>query len=89
MTAEALLELATQGLWLALVMSAPLILAALAIGVVAGLLQAASGVQDSSLSAVPKIVGVYLVALAFGGFAAVQLARFATTLWEAFAPLAR
>lgn len=89
MTAEALLEFGRQGLWLALVISAPLALAALIVGLIAGFLQTATGVQEPSLSAVPKLLAVYLVALAFGTFAAVQLARFATTLWLTFEPLAR
>lgn len=49
-----------QGLWIAVVMSAPLLTVALVAGVVVGLFQALTSVQEMTLTFVPK-VGAMLV----------------------------
>ncbi|MTH63274.1 flagellar biosynthetic protein FliQ [Paracoccus shanxieyensis] len=53
-------DLTRQALWIAVRMSAPLLAVALVIGVVIGLFQALTSVQEMTLTFVPKI-GVMLV----------------------------
>lgn len=72
-----LLHLSREALVLALLVSAPPLLAALAAGLVTGLLQAVTQVQDAALGAVPRIAAV-LAALALAGpWMGGRLARFA------------
>ncbi len=59
----ALLHLAREALVVALLVSAPPLGAALAVGAVTGVLQAATQVQEPSIGVVPRLVAV-LVALA-------------------------
>ncbi len=61
-----LLHLSREALVLALLVSAPPLLAALLTGLVTGLLQAVTQVQDQALGAVPRIAAV-LAALALLG----------------------
>ena len=49
-----------QGLWIAMTISAPLLIVALVAGLVIGLLQALTSVQEMTLTFVPK-VGLMLV----------------------------
>lgn len=73
----ALLHLSREALVLALLLSAPPLLAALLSGLTTGLLQAVTQVQDPALGAVPRIAAV-LVALALAGpWMGGRLARFA------------
>ena len=55
------LELARRGLWLLLMLGAPVVLAALVTGLLVGLLQAATQIQEFTLSFVPKMLVVLLV----------------------------
>ena len=53
-------ELTRQALWIAVRMSAPMLAVALVVGVVIGLFQALTSVQEMTLTFVPKI-GLMLV----------------------------
>lgn len=53
-------DLTRQALWIAVRMSAPLLIVALVVGVVIGLFQALTSIQEMTLTFVPKI-GLMLV----------------------------
>ena len=81
--AELVLRVVREGLLLVLVISAPPLLASLAIGVVTGIVQAATQVHDQALAFVPKLVVVMLVLLATGPLLGAQLVRFTQSLFLA------
>jgi flagellar biosynthetic protein FliQ len=60
MSETVLYDTLRQGLWIAVVISAPLLAVALAAGVTIGLFQALTSVQEMTLTFVPK-VGAMLV----------------------------
>lgn len=60
MSEDVIFDMMRQALWIAVRMSAPLLLAALVTGVVIGLFQALTSVQEMTLTFVPK-VGLMLV----------------------------
>jgi flagellar biosynthesis protein FliQ len=64
---ELLIEHLGQGLMLSLLMSMPAILMAAGIGLVVGILQAVTQVQEQTIAAAPKIIGVFAVLLLGGG----------------------
>ena len=72
-----MLELGRKALWLVLVVSAPLVLTALAVGFLVSVLQAASQLQEFTLSFVPKILAVLLVLALAAPWMGEQLVRFA------------
>lgn len=72
-----LLHLSREALTLALVLSAPPLLAALLTGLVTGLLQAVTQVQDQALGAVPRIAAVLAALVVAGPWMGGRLARFA------------
>jgi flagellar biosynthetic protein FliQ len=57
-----------RGLMLSLLLSLPCVLAAASIGLVVGILQAVTQVQEQTIAAAPKIIGVFLIILIGGGF---------------------
>jgi flagellar biosynthesis protein FliQ len=74
---------------LVLVCAAPPVLAALAAGVLMGLLQTATQVRDATVSAVPKLIAA-LVALAVAGpWIGGQVLRFMRAVLEAVPGLGR
>jgi flagellar biosynthesis protein FliQ len=72
-----LLHLSREALVLALLLSAPPLLAALLTGLVTGLLQAVTQVQDQALGAVPRIAAVLSALVLLGPWMGGRLARFA------------
>lgn len=61
--AEQLVELVRQAVVSGLVVAAPVLLAGLAVGIVAGLLQAASGVHEPIVGFVPKAAAMAVMVL--------------------------
>jgi flagellar biosynthetic protein FliQ len=65
-----------EGLILVLILSAPPLLASLVVGFVVGIFQAATQIQDQTVSFVPKLIVVVLVIIAVGPVMGAQLLRF-------------
>lgn len=55
-----------QGLWLLLTVAAPMLLAVLVVGLVVSVVQAATQINEATLSFVPKMIAAVLV-MAFAG----------------------
>ncbi len=82
----ALLALADRMLWVTALVAAPVLLSALAVGLVVGLVQAATSVNEQTLTFVPKLMITALVLVLFGGAMMALIGDFAT---EIFAQIAR
>ncbi len=67
-----------QGLWVAVLISTPLLGVALAAGVAIGLLQALTSVQEMTLTFVPKLVAMLAVFWVTMGFMTETLTSFFT-----------
>ena len=66
MDAQQVFTFGQQGMWLLLIVSAPVLLAVLVVGLVVSVLQAATQIHEATLSFVPKILAVVAV-LALAG----------------------
>ena len=62
-----LLGLADRMLWVAALGAAPVLLASLAVGLVVGIIQAATSVNEQTLTFVPKLAITALVLVLLGG----------------------
>lgn len=66
MTPEMVMNIAYQGMRVTLLLAGPLLLAALATGLLVSLFQAATQINEMTLSFIPKILAVFAV-LVFAG----------------------
>jgi flagellar biosynthetic protein FliQ len=66
MDATAVFTAGQQGLWMLLMVSAPLLLIVLVVGLVVSVFQAATQINEATLSFVPKIIAAVVV-LAIAG----------------------
>ncbi|MEM7665639.1 MAG: flagellar biosynthetic protein FliQ [Pseudomonadota bacterium] len=80
-----LLALADQTLWVTALIAGPVLMAALAIGLIVGIIQAATSVNEQTLTFVPKLGIVALVFVILGGTMMALLGDF---LREIFAQIA-
>lgn len=61
-----ILALCTQALYLILILSAPMLMSALAVGLLVSILQATTQVQEQTLSFVPKIIATFVSVVVCG-----------------------
>jgi flagellar biosynthesis protein FliQ len=66
MTPESVLSLAQQAMQVTLLMAAPPLLAALLTGLVVSVFQAATQINEMTLSFIPKLVAIFVVLVLFG-----------------------
>ncbi len=74
------LAISGQTLYLILLLSAPMLIAALVVGLAISILQATTQVQEQTLSFVPKIVATFVAILATGTWIAGMVANFAISI---------
>ena len=79
---EKVLELSTRALYLFLLLSAPMLISALGIGLVISILQATTQVQEQTLSFVPKLCIPFLSCLICGNWICGMLANFAVSVFS-------
>ena len=66
MTPEVVMSLGRQAIEVALMLAAPLLLAALAIGLIVSIFQAATQINEQTLSFIPKLLGMLLTLILAG-----------------------
>jgi len=66
MTPEMVMTIATQAMKMTLMLAAPLLLVALAAGLVVSLFQAATQINESTLSFIPKLFAIALTLVLIG-----------------------
>lgn len=78
MTEQMIYDILRQGLWIAVIMSAPLLAVALIAGVVVGLFQALTSIQEMTLTFVPKVGAMLVVFWVSMSFMTATLVSFFT-----------
>ena len=68
MSPESVMTLAQQAMELTLMVSAPMLLSALVIGLVVSIFQAATQINEQTLSFIPKLVGMFVVLMLTGSW---------------------
>jgi flagellar biosynthetic protein FliQ len=66
MSADIIMQIGRDALWIAVLLSAPILLTALGIGVLIGIFQSATQIQEMTLSFIPKLLGVAAVLVIAG-----------------------
>ena len=82
MDPDAVLHIGREALLLVLVLSAAPVLAAMAVGLLISLFQAATQIQEQTLTFVPKIIATFAVLAIAGMWMLQQLTHFANSLFD-------
>lgn len=89
MGADDALELMRQLLWTTLIVSAPVLVAALAVGLLVSVLQVATQLQEATLSYVPKLLVAVVMLMATGAWMIHRVTGFAISLIKLIPALGR
>lgn len=82
MTSQEAVDIATDALILCAKLAGPFLLVVLAIGLIIGLLQSVTQIQEQTLAFVPKLVGSALVVAVAGSWMLDQLVGFGHELMQ-------
>ena len=82
MTPELVMDIGRQAVEMTLLLSAPLLLAALVIGLIISIFQAATQINEQTLSFIPKLVGMFLVLILAGPWMLQMVVDYIRRLFE-------
>lgn len=81
MTESFVLNFAQNAVMVALILAAPVLVASLIIGSVVSLFQAATQINEVTLTFIPKILGIGLVLALFGSWMVQQMLSFTSNIF--------
>ena len=81
-TSELLMRVGREALFLAILLSAPAVVASLVVGLIVSVLQATTQIQEQTLTFAPKLLAVMAALALFAPWIGGQLAQFSTSLLE-------
>lgn len=87
MTPELVMNIGRQAIEMTLVLSGPLLLAALVIGLIVSIFQAATQINEQTLSFVPKLVGMFIVLILAGPWMLQLMVDYIRRLFESIPQL--
>ncbi|MDO5297215.1 MAG: flagellar biosynthesis protein FliQ [bacterium] len=82
-----ILSLCSQALYLVLILSAPMLMSALSVGLCISVIQATTQVQEQTLSFVPKIVATFVAIIVCGTWMFNMLSNFAMRIFADIAKM--
>jgi flagellar biosynthesis protein FliQ len=89
MDADYFLTVANQTMWVLALASAPILIPALLAGLITGMIQAATSINEQTLSFVPKLIAVAVSLAVFGSLILGLLCDFTLGIFERIPDLVR
>lgn len=82
MSGEFVISLAEEGIYTVLIVAGPLLLLALAVGLLVSIFQATTQIQEQTLAFIPKIVAVLFGLVIFGPWMLGRMLDFASNILQ-------
>lgn len=89
MDADYFLTIANQTMWVLALAAAPILIPALLSGLIIGMIQAATSINEQTLSFIPKLIVVAISIMVFGGMILGLLSDFTLGIFERIPDLVR
>lgn len=89
MEADYFIGVAQQALWILALGAAPILIPALVAGVILGMVQAATSINEQTLSFVPKLIVVAVCLAVFGGSIMILIADFTREIFARIPDIVR
>jgi flagellar biosynthetic protein FliQ len=88
MSPDSVMSLGRQAMEVTLLVSAPLLLVALAIGLVVSIFQAATQINETTLSFIPKLIGIFVTLIVAGPWMLAILTDYMRQMFTSIATMA-
>ena len=79
------LDIASQAIYTIIVVSAPLLLVSLIIGLIISIFQTVTSIQEQTLTFVPKLLAIMLALMIMGPWLLNEIVSYMNILWGSFA----
>jgi flagellar biosynthetic protein FliQ len=76
------IDLGREALWIAVIIAAPLLGIALVVGLVIGIIQAATSINEMTLSFIPKLAALVIILIVLGSWQISVLVDFTRKIYE-------
>ena len=83
-TQDAVLDIAREAIYTIIIVSMPLLLVSLIIGLIISIFQTVTSIQEQTLTFVPKILAIFLMIILMGSWMLTVLTEFINNLWSNF-----
>jgi flagellar biosynthetic protein FliQ len=84
MSADMVVNLMSETLYLIIKVSAPMLLVSLVVGLVISILQTVTSIQEQTLTFVPKLISIFLVLVIAGNWILTNIVEYMEYLFENF-----
>ena len=81
MDTATVVDIGNQALWMTVLISAPLLAVALGVGLVIGIIQAATSVNEATLSFIPKLAAMALTLAVVGGWQIATMVEYTRSIF--------
>ena len=81
MDSALVIELANQALWITVLVSAPLLVVALGVGLFIGIIQSATSINEATLSFIPKLLAIAVTLAVVGSWQIATLVDYTRALF--------
>ena len=82
MDSAMVIDLGRESLWVAVMISGPILLVALVVGLVIGIIQAATSINEMTLSFIPKLAAMVATLILVGSWQIGMLVEFTLRMYE-------
>ena len=82
MDTATVIDLGRQSIWMIALVCTPLLAVALVVGLIIGVIQAATSINEMTLSFIPKLVALAVALLMFGSWQLTQLVDFTRNIFQ-------
>ena len=82
MDSAMVIDLGRESLWVAVMISGPILLVALVVGFVIGIIQAATSINEMTLSFIPKLAAMVATLILVGSWQIGMLVEFTRRMYE-------
>ncbi|MFD1032785.1 MULTISPECIES: flagellar biosynthesis protein FliQ [Caryophanaceae] len=82
MTPDMVIKLAEQSIYTIIIIAAPMLLIALAVGLLVSVFQAMTQIQEQTLAFIPKILAVFISLVVFGPWMLTTLLDYTRNLFQ-------
>ena len=83
-TQDAVLDIAKDAIFNIIIVSAPLLLVSLIVGLIISIFQTVTSIQEQTLTFVPKILAVFITLMLGGSWMMNTMIEFVNNLWSNF-----
>ncbi len=84
MTVDAVVEMMRNALYEVIVVSLPILLVSMVVGLIISIFQTVTSIQEQTLTFVPKVIVIFLALMLLGNWMMSTLVEYTTQLWSTF-----